>query len=257
MHRPLIALLLAVTSFTGHADPIPVRHLQGTARAFLLLRSEEGKILANGDLTQTLRNNIVTLRLTFRFRDGSLDDETAVYSQATNFKLIRDHHIQKGPSFPSPLDLNVEATTGQVTSRTIEKDGKEKIAEDHLDLAPDLTSSGLLLIQLMNLSPIAPATTVTMLAPTTKPRVVKVTITPTGEISVNTGTARRKATDYRLKIDIGGVGKVVAPIVGKAPADMHVWIIPGDAPAFVRQQGQLFAGGPIWTVEQITPTIPK
>jgi hypothetical protein len=255
MHRPLIALLLAVTSFTGHADPIPVRHLQGTARAFFLLRSEEGKILANGDLTQTLRNNLVALRLTFRFCDGSLDDETAVYSQATNFKLVRDHHIQKGPSFLSQLDLNVEAATGQVTSRTVEKDGKEKIAEDHLDLPPDLTSSGLLLIEVMNLSPIAPATSVTMLAPAAKPRLVKVTITPTGEIPVTTGTLRRKATDYRLKIDIGGVGKVVAPIVGKAPADMHVWIIPGEAPAFVKQEGQFFAGGPIWTVEQTTPTI--
>jgi hypothetical protein len=253
----LITLLLAVTSFTLNADPIPVRHPQGTARAFLVLRSEEGKILANGDLTQTLRNNLVTLRITFRFRDGSLDDETAVYSQTNNFKLIRDHHIQKGPSFPSPLDLNVEAATGQVSSRTIEKDGKEKIAEDHLDLAPDLTSSGLLLIELMNLSPIAPATTVTMLAPAAKPRLVKVTITPTGEISVTTGTLRRKATDYRLKIDIGGVGKVVAPIVGKAPADMHVWIIPGEAPAFVKQEGQFFAGGPIWTVEQTSPTIPR
>jgi hypothetical protein len=249
-HRPLITLLLLATSFTLNADPIPVRHPQGTARAFLVLRSEEGKILANGELTQTLRNNVVTLRVTFRFRDGSLDDETAVFSQATNFKLIRDHHIQKGPSFPSPLDLTVEAATGQVTSRTTEKDGKEKIVEDHLDLPADLTSSGLLLIEVMNLSPIAPATTVSMLAPAAKPRVIKITITPAGETPVTTGTTRRKATDYLLKIDIGGVGKVVAPLIGKAPADLHVWIVPGEAPAFVREQGQFFTGGPIWTVEQ-------
>ena len=256
MHRPLITLLLAVTSFTLQADPVPVRHLQGTARAFLLLRSRrrKGKILANGDLTQTLRNNgAVTIRLTFHFRDGSLDDESAVYSQSTNFKLIRDHHIQKGPSFPSPLDLAVEAATGQVTSRTTDKNGKEKIAEDHFDLATDLTSSGLLLVELMNLSPIAPATTLSMLAPAEKPRLVKVTVTPTGEDSVTTGSLRRKATEYLLKIDIGGIAKVAASLVGKAPADMHVWIIPGDAPAFVRQQGQFFVGGPIWTVEQTAP----
>jgi hypothetical protein len=221
------------------------------------MRSSEGKIIANGDLTQTLRNNLVTLRVTFRFRDGSLDDETAIYSQAANFKLIRDHHIQKGPSFPSPLDLSVEAATGQVISRTIEKDGKEKIEEDHLDLTPDLTSSGLLLIQLMNLSSIAPATTLSMLAPASKPRLVKVTATSTGEIPVTTGSLRRSAIDYQLKIDIGGLSKIVAPLIGKAPADMHIWIIPGEAPAFIRQQGQFFVGGPIWTVEQTIPTLPK
>ena len=94
MHRPLLTLLLAVASLTLHADPIPVHAPQGTLHGFLVLRSREGKILANGDLVQTLRNGVVTVRLTFHFRDGSLDDETAVFSQATNFKLISDHHIQ-------------------------------------------------------------------------------------------------------------------------------------------------------------------
>ena len=253
MHRPLLLLLLAAASLTLHADPIPVRNPQGTASAFLLLRSSEGKILANGNLIQTLHNGVVTLRVTFHFRDGSLDDETAVFSQATNFKLISDHHIQKGPSFHDPLDLTVEAATGQVTSRTTDKDGKEKVAQDHLDLAPDITSNALLLVQLMNLPAGAPATTLPLVAPAAKPRLIKATITSAGETSVTTGTLRRKATNYVVKIDIGGVGKVVAPIIGKAPADMHIWIIPGEAPAFVRQQGQFFAGGPIWTVEQTAP----
>lgn len=136
MHRPLLTLLLAVASLTLHADPIPVRNPQGTASVFLLLRSTEGKILANGNLIQTLHNGVVTLRVTFHFRDGSLDDETTVYSQASNFKLISDHHIQKGPSFHDPLDLTVEAASGQITSRTTDKDGKEKVAQDHLDLTP-------------------------------------------------------------------------------------------------------------------------
>jgi hypothetical protein len=257
MHKPLITLLLALTSLTIHADPIPVRRPQGTLHGFLVLRSEEGKILANGDLTQTLRNGIVTTRVTFRFRDGSLDDETTVFSQATNFKLITDHHIQKGPSFHDPLDITVEAATGQVTSRTTDKDGKEKVTEDHLDLAPDLTSNNLLLIQLMNLPADATSTTLPMIAPAAKPRLIKATITSVGETPVTTGTLRRKATEYLIKIDIGGVAKVIAPIVGKAPADTHIWMIPGDAPSFVRQEGQFFSGGPIWSVEQTAPTLPR
>ena len=258
MHRSLVALLLAGASLlTVHADPIAVRRPQGTLFGFLVLRSEEGKILANGDLVQTLRNGIVTVRLTFHFRDGSLDDETTVYSQAINFKLIRDHHIQKGPSFPSPLDLTVETATGQVTSRTTDKDGKEKVTEDNLDLAPDLTSNNLLLIELMNLPADATATTLPMIAPAAKPRLIKATITSIGQTPVMTGTMRRKATEYLIKIDLGGVAKVVAPIIGKAPTDMHIWMIPGDAPSIVRQEGQFFGGGPIWSVEQAAPTMPR
>jgi len=37
---------------------------------------------------------------------GSVDDETATFSQEHDFRLIiSDHHIQKGPSFPHPMEF--------------------------------------------------------------------------------------------------------------------------------------------------------
>ena len=45
----------------------------------------------------------MTARLVFRFKDGSLSDETAVYSQRGRFRLLTDHVVQKGPSFSKPL----------------------------------------------------------------------------------------------------------------------------------------------------------
>src|SRR6202171_1276853 len=99
----LIALLICAQP-SASAEPIPVRHLEGTVHGFLALRTEEGRVLAVGDLFQVVRGDRVTSRLLFRFKDGSVDDETAVFSQRGHFQLITDHHIQKGRSFPNPME---------------------------------------------------------------------------------------------------------------------------------------------------------
>jgi len=255
--KPLsIALLAAVLLLAPlHAGPIPVRHLQGSFRSFVVLRSEEGKLLANGEITQSVRGGAVTLHAVFHFLDGSLDDETTVYSQRTVFALMSDRRIQKGPSFPHPTDVAVEAATGQVTLRSTDKDGNEKVSQDHIDVVPDTTTGILLLVQVMNLAPASPATTLTVLAPTTKDRRVKATIFPAADASASIGSLHRKAADYRIKIEIGGIAGVVAPIVGKAPDDIHIWLLPGELPAFIREQGQLYAGGPVWTIEAVSPSL--
>ena len=44
--------------------------------------------------------------------------------------------------------------------------------------------------------------------------------------------------------ELGGVTGVVAPLVGKEPPDLHVWILFSDVPAFVRFEGSLYDGWP-------------
>ena len=68
------------------------------------------------------------------------------------------------------------------------------------------------------------------------------------------GGSRRKAIDYVLHVELGGLTGVIAPLVGKEPADYHIWILGGAHPAFIREEGQLYEGGPIWRIEQISPT---
>jgi hypothetical protein len=235
------------------ADPIPVRHLQGTFHAFLSLKNLEGHALAIGDLVQVSHGTRVTVRLTFHFRDGSLDDETTVFSQRKNFQLISDHHIQRGPSFPKPIDVSIDAASGTVTSVTT-KDGKPDTRQDHMDLPPDL-ANGLTPLYMLNLDPVAASTRVSMIAPSAKPRLVHLVITPDGEDRASIGGSGRAVTRYLAKIEIGGVAGVVAPIIGKQPADMHIWILPGPAPALVREEAQLFEGGPVWRIEQLAPAL--
>ena len=59
-----------------------------------------------------------------------------------------------------------------------------------------------------------------------------------------------------MKIEIGGLSGVVADLLGKEPPDTHVWILEGEAPAFVKSEGPLSSGGPIWRIELVSPVWP-
>jgi len=237
------------------AEPIPVRHVEGTVHGFLALRSKEGRVVAVGDLFQVVRSGRVTARLLFRFKDGSVDDETTVFTQHGNFQLISDHHIQKGPSFPQPMDTSIDVPGGQVSVRSTGKDGKEEVRSEHFDLPPDLVN-GLILTIAKNILPETPETKVSMVVATPKPRLVKVAISPRGEEPFTLVGSHRKAMRFQLKIELGGVTGVVAPLVGKAPPEIQIWIIGGQAPAFVREEGPLYQGGPVWTIQLTSPAWP-
>jgi hypothetical protein len=239
----------------AQADPVTVRAVAGTIHGFLELRSEDGQVVASADSVQTVRGNRVTSRTIFRFKDGSIDDETTVSTQRRTLQLISDHHVQKGPSFPHPMDMMVDVQTGEVTVRTTGKDGKEEVKSDHLDLPSDL-ANGLVPVVLQNLPPNAPVTTVSMVVATPKPRLVKLVISNVGEERCVVAGSSRKAIHYDIKIDLGGVAGVVAPIIGKAPPNIQVWTIGGDATTFARERGPLYAEGPVMTIQLASPSWP-
>lgn len=92
--------LLVVANFQWflvQAATIPSRFSQGSQHGFLALRTQDGKRIATGDVTQSVKGDVVTSRIIFRFRDGSTDDDLTSFSQQGVFRLISDHHVQKGP----------------------------------------------------------------------------------------------------------------------------------------------------------------
>ncbi len=249
----LSATLLQPGSLRG--EPVAVRHVEGTDHGFLVLRTMDGKTIASGDLIQVVQGDRVVSELTFHFKDGSIDEETTIFSQRHDFRLLSDHHVQKGPSFPHPMDVSIDASTGQVTVHSTDG-GKEKVEADHLDLPPDL-ANGLLLDLLKNIPTDAAETKVSYVAATPKPRLVKLAIRPEGEETFWTAGAPHKATRWDVKIELGGLTGVVASMTGKQPEDIHFLILGGKAPAFVRMEGQFYQGGPIWTVELTSPVWPR
>jgi len=154
------------------------------------------------------------------------------------------------------MDFSFDGFTGKATVRYSDDDGKEKTADEQLKVPPDV-ANGITITLLKNISPRSAQTALSYVAHTPKPRLVKLVITPKGEDSFSFAGCTRKATHFVVKVDIGGVAGLVAPLVGKQPSDTHIWILGGEAPAFVKSEGPLYVGGPIWRIELASPVWPK
>jgi hypothetical protein len=249
------ALVIWLLTATSSAEPVAVRHAEGLVHGFLSLRSPEGALLANGDLLQNVVGDRVTNRLVFRFKDGSSSDETGVFSQRGHFKLSGYHLVQKGPSFEQPLDMTIDVASGRVTVRYKNDHGEDKVEDEQMKLPDDL-ANGMIITLLKNFRRNALPPSLSLIVATPKPRLVKLVPSAAGTETFSTAGFSRRATHYVLKIDIGGVAGFVAPLVGKQPPDSHVWILEGEAPAFVRSRAPMFMGGALWQTELVTPIWP-
>jgi hypothetical protein len=157
------------------------------------------------------------------------------------------------------MDLLVDARSGQITTRTTGKDGKEEVKTEHLNMPADL-ANGMVSMIVTNLRSGAAQTTVPMVVTTPKPRLVKLVISSLGDETFSIGGSPRKAIHYEIKIEIGGIAGMVAPLVGKAPPNIELWIVGGQAPTFLKEQGPTYEDGPILTIEQtsaVWPDAPK
>jgi len=244
-------MLVFALSILAVAEPIAVRHPEGTLHGFLALTTGQGQVLADGDLIEIVRGDRVKSHLTFHFKDGSIDDETAVYTQRGVFRLISDHHIQKGPYFPRPLDMTIDVAKGVVMTRSSGKDGKDEVTK--IKMPADLYN-GLVIPVIKNISPDAGETKVSMIVAAPKPRVVTLDMMPQAPGTFYLAGIPRKATVYEIKIEIGGLAGVIAPIIGKQPPNIFIEILRGELPAFLRESGPIFEGGEILTISLIGPT---
>jgi hypothetical protein len=211
-------------------------------------RSEAGKIIARAEFTETVQGDEVTMRLTYRFVDGSIDDETTTYTQQGTFRLVRNHHIQNGPFFAMPVDLTVEAATGMATSRTTDKDGKIHVESAHIDLPDDL-ANGFVGTVLVNVAHDTKPFRVGILAPVGSGRLIRILVSPEGEQPFLADGKTLKATVFRIHPELGGILGVIAKLLGLLPKDVMVWVQEGVQPAVVRVVGQLGGFGPVVSSE--------
>jgi hypothetical protein len=231
--------------------PVKVRYEEGSEHGFLALRTLDGKLLASGDLVQTLVHGRLIARLVYRFKDGSIDDEHAVFKQDGNFHLLSDHLVQTGPSFPRATDLTIDVPAQTVTVRTT-VGGKLTVTSSHMSLPDDL-ANGIILMLIKNLPTHARGTEVSYLAATPNPTIVRLSITGDGTDGFTSAGLRNTAQRFRVHVEIGGLKGILAAVLGRKPEDSFVWISGKEVPAFIKAEGPLYVGGPTLRTELIGP----
>jgi hypothetical protein len=246
--------IVMVFGGTAEAQQVAVRYAEGLVRGFLVVSTPQGDTLGGGELNQVLREGRVTNRLTLHFKDGSIHDETAVFTQRRRFRLVSYHLVQKGPSFPIPMVVSIHGD--RVTKRYTDEDGKQNVETEPRRLPADV-SNGMVITLAKNIAPGTQETTVSMVGATPTPRLVKLKITALGQEPFSAGGLPYEATHYVVKVDIGGVTGLLADLLGKNPPDNHVWIVHGESPGFIKAEGPLYLGGPPWRIELASPIWPR
>jgi len=231
-------------SATAWSEPVAVRFPEGVTRAFPAVRSLEGKTLAFGDFVQVAREDRVHSRLLFRFKDGSVHDESVVFSQRGVFRMESYRLIQKGPSFPETLEVALDRQSGVYSVRhRADEDSPEEIVEGKFEV-PDDAYNGMLTLILKKL-PASTGDTVSMVAFTPKPRVVKLRLTPMADEQVTLNESPMQAMRYIVKPELGFFASL---LLFDLPS-LRCWILPGEAPAFLKAEGPLYFMGPVWRIE--------
>ena len=245
----LLLTIIMVVPGRIQADEVPVRYMEGLAHGFMILRQENGTKIADGELEQFVQSGRVRSHLVFRFKDGSLYDDLTEFAQHRTFRLLSDRVIQKGPSFKTSMESSIDGMTGQV-SVSYTENGQKKSSTVRLDLPPDV-ANGLIFTLLKNvkLTPVS----FSYVATTPKPKLVKLVITRAGDEPFVVDDRTRHAAHFIVKVQIGGIAGIVAPVVGKQPPDTHIWILDGEAPTFVGSEGPLYGDGPIWHIGLTSP----
>ena len=243
----LAALVLAATVIgpvAAFPEPVAVRFTEGIGRGFPVLRDASGEKIAQGDLSQVARGDRVENRLTFRFRDGSLYDETVVYSQRDVFTLLSYRLVQRGPSFPETMDATVDRESGRFTVRyKSDDDSPEEVIKGKFEM-PDDAYNGLLSTLMKNL-PTGTSAMVQIIAFTPKPRLVKMLLMPATSDTVMMSETAVPSTRFLVKPQLGLFASL---LVADIP-DIKIWVSGGEAPAFLRFEGPLYFMGPIWRID--------
>ena len=86
---------------------------------------------------------------------------------------------------------------------------------------------------------------------------MKLEITPDGTERLAIGGRRRKVARWRIRIDLGGLAEVLAPILGKKPPESRLWILYGEAPTFLASDTPLAAATPPLRMEVVGPFWPR
>ena len=210
------------------ADEVGVRFTEGVRRGFLVVTTDDGRKIAQGDSQQVAHGYRVTNHLTLHFSDGSVFEDEIVFTQNGRFHLLSDHVTQMGPSFKNPMETIVDTAKGQVTVHYTDDKGQQKTTVKHMDLPADV-ANGLLFVLVKDINPRSP-TTLSYVAATAEPRLVKPVFKPQGPSIFIVGDTKLQADHYLVSVDIGGIPGAVAPLVRKKPADSEIWAIGGRRP---------------------------
>ncbi len=241
-------MLAAVLAMSMPALALAAREPARDETVTLRMVTPEGKRVADGRMQQTVDASGLHIRLTYRFDDGRIVEESADFLQQPALSQRRWSWTERLGDVKS-RSYQIDFQTGAATGFRV-KDGKRQTFNEKLDVKPGKSFAGAGFVvaatQLMPELKAQGALDFRALAPTPKPRSVKVKLRRIAADGVTRGGAPVPAQRVTIHAELGLVGLVVKP------PDTVLLFTDDESPTFISGEGPLLEpGDPIVRTEVV------
>jgi hypothetical protein len=244
----VLSAVLALPILLASAGPIAVRWIPGTLHGFPSLSDAAGNVIADGELTQELRGEILRVHLRWTFGDGRRVDERAEFRVTASLGQRRFSWVESSGDVELRR-FEVDFEEGRAVAVTRRADGSPERDEERLQLPAGRAFTGYgtaLAIGQLELAEGGEAE-LTFVAFTPKPRTVTLGVRRDGEERVDAHGRSIRCDRFTLH------PKIPFPISLFAGAkDAHLWFTHEPPAALVRAEQNLVAkDDPIVVVDVI------
>lgn len=233
---------------TLQAAQVKVRTPAGSAHYSLTLYSQQGTLLARGEVIRTILGKDVEKRMVIHFNDGSLYDEKVSFSQQGFYIMQHYNLVRSGPTFPDGYNIQIDRASGKYSlDITPHKGGQKKSLGGKLNWPDDLYEG--MIPEIVTDLAKGQSETIHYAVFTPSPKLIKLEILPQDSEKVQIGGKEEETIKYELKAKLGGVTRFLAKVAGRKVPPFHAWVANGSAPLLVRFEGELYYNGPVWRLD--------
>jgi hypothetical protein len=234
-HLPGVTSALALAVLLASAGPVPVRLAPGALHGFPSLADEAGKVIADGELSQELRGEVLRVHLRWAFADGRRVEERAEFRVGAHLTQTRFSWVETAGEV-EVRRFEVDFTDGRATAAVRGGGGEPERHDTRLDL-PDaraFTGYGTALAVSQLELPDGGEAELTFVAFTPKPRTVTLAVRRRGEERIEAHGRSIRCDRFVLH------PKIPFPVSLFARArDAHLWFTHDPPAALVRAEQNL------------------
>ena len=222
----LLSALLAV------APSVP----EGDAQAYTsLFDARTGAVIADGRYAQWVKDDVLHIDARYDFPDGrTVVEQAAIRLHPRLTQESWDWTEKKGDRLIREYQVDFR-TRKAIATRV---DQQKRWKEDLDDIEPGKTFAGIAFATAIKAlrSQLAPGQHVELraIAFTPRPRSAPIILTRDGVSPVQMAGREVKGDRYTIHVDIPGIVRLFID-----PPDIHIWLVAGEPPAFLRFEGPL------------------
>jgi len=235
--RLLVVAVLGLLGRSAVAQPIPVRYALGTLHGFPSMSDLSGKVIADGELTQELKGDRLSVSVRWTFADGLEAEEHDTF--LVGRELVQEQFAWVERKAGEELRrFEVDLTTGQAAAAHRGAKAAMKREEVHLDLphGRSFAGYGVALVASQVALEQGAHFLVTVVAFTPKPRAVTLEVRRDGEERLQVAGRSIPCARYTLH------PRIPFPLNLFAGAkDAHLWMTRAEPPGLVRAEQSMAA----------------